>query len=75
MGRMNWKRQTAIKGAMHHAKTSFSTETFGGALISVVQYLAPLWCVAVGRRASVPLHSGSRTDSWLTPTATSLLCD
>jgi hypothetical protein len=27
---------------MNHAKTSFSTEIFDGAIISVVQYLAPL---------------------------------
>jgi hypothetical protein len=27
---------------MNHAKTSFSTEIFSGAIISVVQYLAPL---------------------------------
>jgi hypothetical protein len=27
---------------MNHAKTSFSTEIFAGAMISVVQYLAPL---------------------------------
>jgi hypothetical protein len=27
---------------MKHAKTSFSTETFAGATIGVVQYLAPL---------------------------------
>jgi hypothetical protein len=27
---------------MNHAKTSFSTEIFAGAIISVVQYLAPL---------------------------------
>jgi hypothetical protein len=26
---------------MNHAKTSFSTEIFGGAIIIVVQYLAP----------------------------------
>jgi hypothetical protein len=28
---------------MNHARTSFSTDTFAGAMISVVQYLAPLW--------------------------------
>jgi hypothetical protein len=28
---------------MNHAKTSFSTEIFAGAIIVVVQYLAPLW--------------------------------
>jgi hypothetical protein len=42
MGVMNWKRPTAINGAMNHAKTSFSTEIFAGATISVVQYLATL---------------------------------
>jgi hypothetical protein len=42
MGGMNWKRQTAIKGTMNHAKTSFSTEMFAGAIMSVVQCLAPL---------------------------------
>jgi hypothetical protein len=47
MGGMNWKRPTAIKGTMHHAKTSFSTEIFAGAIISVLQYLAPLRCVMV----------------------------
>jgi hypothetical protein len=46
MGRSNWKRPTAIKGTMHHAKTSFSTEIFAGAILSVVQYLEPLrYCV------------------------------
>jgi hypothetical protein len=39
---MNKKRPTAIKGTMSHAKTSFSTDVFAGAIISVVQYLAPL---------------------------------
>jgi hypothetical protein len=42
MGGMNSKRPTAIQGTMNHAKTSFSTEIFDGAIISVVQYLAPL---------------------------------
>jgi hypothetical protein len=42
MGGINWKRPTAIKGTMHHAKTSFRREIFAGAIISVVQYLAPL---------------------------------
>jgi hypothetical protein len=40
MGVMNWKRPTAMKGTMNRAKTSFSTEIFAGAIISVVQYLA-----------------------------------
>jgi hypothetical protein len=39
---MNLKRPTAMKGALNHAKTSFSTEICAGARISVVQYLAPL---------------------------------
>jgi hypothetical protein len=42
MGGMNWKRPTAIKGTMHHAKPSFSKEIFASAIISVVQYLTPL---------------------------------
>jgi hypothetical protein len=42
MGGMNQKRPTVIKGTMNHAKTSFSTKIFAGAIISVVQYLAPL---------------------------------
>jgi hypothetical protein len=34
---------------MNHAKTSFSTEILTGAIISVVQYLAPLrYCTAAG---------------------------
>jgi hypothetical protein len=40
MGGMNCP--TAIKGTLNHAKTSFSTEIFAGAIISVVQYLVPL---------------------------------
>jgi hypothetical protein len=39
---LNWKRPTAIKGTMNHAKTSYSTEIFAGEIISVAQYLAPL---------------------------------
>jgi hypothetical protein len=42
MGVMNYKRPTAIEGTMNHAKTSFSTEIFAGAIISVVRYLVPL---------------------------------
>jgi hypothetical protein len=42
MGGMNWKCPSTIKGTMNHAKTSFSTEICPGAIISVVQYLAPL---------------------------------
>jgi hypothetical protein len=37
------KHLTAIKGTMNHAKISFSTEIFAGAITSVVQYLALLW--------------------------------
>jgi hypothetical protein len=36
------ERPTAIKGTMNHAKTSFSTEICAGAIMSVVQSLAPL---------------------------------
>jgi hypothetical protein len=42
MGGMNWTRLIAIKGAMNHAKTPFSTEICAGAIISGIQYLAPL---------------------------------
>jgi hypothetical protein len=42
MGGMNWKRPTVMKGTMDHAKMSFSTEIFAGAIISMVRYLAPL---------------------------------
>jgi hypothetical protein len=35
-----------MKGTMHHAKTSFSTEIFAGAITSVFQYLAPLQYVS-----------------------------
>jgi hypothetical protein len=39
---MNEKCPIAIKGTLNHAKTSFSTEIFAGAIISVVRYVAPL---------------------------------
>jgi hypothetical protein len=39
---MNWKRPTAITSTMNDAKTSFSREILASAMISVVQYLAPL---------------------------------
>jgi hypothetical protein len=42
MGGMNYERPTAIKVTMNHANTSFSTEIFAGAIISVVQYLGTL---------------------------------
>jgi hypothetical protein len=42
MGGMNKKRPTALTGTMNHAKTSVNTEIFAGAIITVVQYLAPL---------------------------------
>jgi hypothetical protein len=43
MGEMKLKRPTAIQGAMNHANTSFSTEEiFADAMVSVVQYFAPL---------------------------------
>jgi hypothetical protein len=38
---MNNKCPTAMKGALNHAKTSFSTEICAGAITSVVQNLAP----------------------------------
>jgi hypothetical protein len=38
----NELEMSAIKGTMNHAKPSFSTEICAGAIISVVQYLAPL---------------------------------
>jgi hypothetical protein len=44
MGVMNWKRPTAIKGTLNHAKTSFSTEICAGARVSIVQHLVPLPC-------------------------------
>jgi hypothetical protein len=31
-----------MKGTVNHARTSFSTEIFAGAVVSVGQYLAPL---------------------------------
>jgi hypothetical protein len=58
MGVMNWKRPTATKGTMKHGKTSFSTEIFAGATISVVQYLAPLRYAKTG--ALVDTHQGPR---------------
>jgi hypothetical protein len=33
----------AVEGTMNQANTSFSAEICDGAMISVVQYLAPLW--------------------------------
>jgi hypothetical protein len=42
MGELSQKRPTAIKSTMNQAKTSFSTDIFAGAIISVVQYLEPL---------------------------------
>jgi hypothetical protein len=53
MGGMNWKRPTTIKGTMHHARTSFSTEILAGAMISVVQYLAPLRSAVVASLAKI----------------------
>jgi hypothetical protein len=41
MGVMNYKSATVIKGTMNLAKTSLSAEVFTGAIISVVQYIAP----------------------------------
>jgi hypothetical protein len=48
MGGMNSKRPSAVKGTMHHASTSFSTKILAGAIISVVQYLAPLRYMFLG---------------------------
>jgi hypothetical protein len=45
-----------MKGRMNHAKTSFSTDTFAGAIISVVQYLAPLRYVVAVRHHSNGFH-------------------
>jgi hypothetical protein len=42
MGGRNLKRPTAMTSTMNHATSSFSKEIFAGAMISVVQYLAPL---------------------------------
>jgi hypothetical protein len=42
LGAMNWKRPNATKGTLNHKETSFSTEIFADAVISMVQYLAPL---------------------------------
>jgi hypothetical protein len=41
---------TAINGTMNYAETSFNTEIFAGAIISVVQHLAPLrkWTLTSG---------------------------
>jgi hypothetical protein len=38
---------------MNHAKTSFSTEIFAGAMISVVHYLAPLWYNALKKADTI----------------------
>jgi hypothetical protein len=54
MGAMNGKRPTAIKSTMKHVKTTFSTDTFAGAIISLVQYLVPLRYTAYGIR--IPCH-------------------
>jgi hypothetical protein len=42
MGVMNSNGPTAAKGTMNHAKKSFSTQIFAGAIFSVVQWLAQL---------------------------------
>jgi hypothetical protein len=42
MGVMKWKHPTAIKGIMYHAKASFSTDIFAGAIYCVAQYVVPL---------------------------------
>jgi hypothetical protein len=62
MGGMNYKCPTAIKGAMNHAQTSFSTEICAGAILSVVQYLAPLRYVAYP--ANSPSHCQKSASLW-----------
>jgi hypothetical protein len=47
---------------MNHAKTSFSTEMFAGAIISVVQYLAPLW-YPEGHRPWIPAACVKKTSA------------
>jgi hypothetical protein len=43
---------------MNHAKTSFSTEIFAGAIVSVAQYLAPLRYGRGNKRGvQLPRHS------------------
>jgi hypothetical protein len=59
MGGMIWKRPTAIKGTMNHAKTSVSIEMFAGAIMSVVQYLAPLRYTVHRAYMSVPALYGT----------------
>jgi hypothetical protein len=57
---MNQKRPTAIKGTMNHAKPSFSTEIRAGAIISLVQYLAPLRYKEAAQLVKAPLQAWSR---------------
>jgi hypothetical protein len=69
MGGMKRKRGTAIKGTMHHAKTSFSTEIFAGAILSVVQYLTPLrYCIGhcIGHITSRNMLSPSQDERYKT---------
>jgi hypothetical protein len=61
MGGMNQKRPTAIKGTMNDAKTSVSTEILDGAMISVVQYLAPLWYPTRTRSTTRKTRTRTRT--------------
>jgi hypothetical protein len=44
---------------MNHAKTSFSTEIFAGAIISVVPYLAPLRYAVDGVKEDALIECGS----------------
>jgi hypothetical protein len=68
-----------MKGTMTHAKTSFSTEIFAGAIISVVQYLAPLRYMVVAnihgrcRHDAVRLEAACLTQPSLSPPAIALL--
>jgi hypothetical protein len=39
---MNWKRPTATKGTMNHAKKKSLRKEISAGVIGVVQYLAPL---------------------------------
>jgi hypothetical protein len=58
MGVMNKKRQTVCKGTMKHARTSLSTDLFAGAIISMVQHLAPLqYCKVRGHSQEACLHT------------------
>jgi hypothetical protein len=62
---------------MNHATTSFSTEMFAGAIMSVVQYLAPLR-VAMVTPSALPrevVERSAKALSWRTPTALARLLE